>query len=525
MSVAQKLAAAVLALLIAAAPHAAPAFPAGDSATLPAGSELNEDALARPRELFHSEYMGGRKSPLVSLGDLAFNSPAILGGLARRAGMSCGTCHVNGAGNPKLYVPGLSTRPGTFDTTGLLFNPKAFNSQLDPVRIPSLRGARFVAPYGHDGRFTSLRDFVHNVIVNEFAGAEPSPAVLNGIVAYILDIDFLPNPRIGRGGLLETQASEAERRGEALFFKPFRLQPSLSCAGCHVPSAAFVDHLQHDVGSGGLLKTPTLLNANFNAPYFHDGRYDSYAQVVDHFDSVFDLGLTAADKQDLVACLTAVGDADRPFDRDGTALRMKEIREFASVIELAIPSRDTAIVSLVVTGVGAELREIAERIPDRRNVAVAGGEDERRAARMAVKDLVLSLRRIELAVAAGRSEEALAEYTRFAQLATFDVPLALKKAEPWTLFIRASTMRTTARSDRCCNRPTGRCTDLRLRPRGRFAASPGAAGADQPDVSARLGRASRAISGQGRACSAAPAGSLRRVSPLQKLPRYINARP
>jgi cytochrome c peroxidase len=378
--------------------------------------------------------MGGRKSALVNLGDLAFNSPSILGGLARRAGMSCSSCHVNGAGNPRLSIPGLSTRPGTFDTTGLLFNPKAFNSLLDPVRIPSLRGARFLAPYGHDGRFASLRDFVHNVIVNEFAGPEPSPAILDAIVAYIMDIDFLPNPRIGRGGLLEAQASEAERRGEALFFKPFRLQPTLSCAGCHLPSAAFVDHLQHDVGSGGLVKTPTLLNANHNGPYFHDGRYDSYEQVVAHFDRVFDLGLTSTDKQDLAAYLAAVGDGERPFERDGVALRMKEIREFASVLELAIPSRDTAIVSLVVTGVGAELRELAEHIPDRRNTTVAGGEPERRAARMAVKDLVLSLRRIELAAAGGRSEEAVAEYAGFARLATFDVPQMLKKAEPWTLF-------------------------------------------------------------------------------------------
>ncbi|MFX5873804.1 hypothetical protein ABTE93_20155, partial [Acinetobacter baumannii] len=89
------------------------------------------------------------KSYLVNLGDLAFNSPSILGGKARQAEMSCGTCHVNGASNPKLFVPGGSSRPGTFDTTSLVFNAKTFNSILDPVRIPSLRGARFLAPYGH----------------------------------------------------------------------------------------------------------------------------------------------------------------------------------------------------------------------------------------------------------------------------------------------------------------------------------------------------------------------------------------
>jgi hypothetical protein len=53
---------------------------------------------------------------------------------------------------------------------------------------------------------------------------------------------------------------------------------------------------------------------------------------------------------------------------------------------------------------------------------------------MAVKDLVMRLRRIELAVAAGHTEEAMAEYATFAQLATFEVPATLKKAEPWTLF-------------------------------------------------------------------------------------------
>ncbi|NLS75594.1 hypothetical protein E3H11_44125, partial [Bradyrhizobium brasilense] len=77
--------------------------------------------------LFHSEAVGGRKSFLVNLGELAFNSPSILGGKARQAEMSCGTCHVNGANNAKFFMPKMSSRPGTFDTTGPLFNPKANN--------------------------------------------------------------------------------------------------------------------------------------------------------------------------------------------------------------------------------------------------------------------------------------------------------------------------------------------------------------------------------------------------------------
>src|SRR5207248_10135758 len=59
--------------------------------------------------------------------------------ISRQAGMSCSTCHVNGASNAKFFVPKMSTRPGNFDTTGPLFNPKADNFVLDPIRIPSLR--------------------------------------------------------------------------------------------------------------------------------------------------------------------------------------------------------------------------------------------------------------------------------------------------------------------------------------------------------------------------------------------------
>ncbi len=208
----------VLTFLIAGLAGRVAAFPVnGDQTALPAGSELNEDSLTNPREAFHSEALHGQKSYLINLGDLLFSSPSILGGVVRQAGISCSTCHVNGAGNPKLYIPKMSTRPGNFDTTGPLFNPKADNHVLDPVRIPSLRGARFLAPYGSDGRTASLREFVRNVIVSEFSGPEPSSATVEAIVAYIDDIDFLPNPNLGAAGRLTPVAMESERRGEALF--------------------------------------------------------------------------------------------------------------------------------------------------------------------------------------------------------------------------------------------------------------------------------------------------------------------
>ncbi|MGA7810591.1 cytochrome c peroxidase [Bradyrhizobium sp.] len=427
---------AVAICLLAALPGGdAGAFPlSGDQTVLPAGTELNEDAPYRPTEVFHSETRGGFKSYMVDLGDLAFNSPSLLGGAAREAGMSCGTCHVNGAGNPKLYIPGMSTRPGNFDTTGPLFNPKAHNGVLDPVRIPSLRGARFLAPYGNDGRIASLRDFVRNVVVNEFSGPEPSPPILDALVAYIEDIDFLQNPSLDSSGRLTAQTNAAERRGEAIFVRPFPHDATMSCATCHVPSGAFVDHKQHNVGSGGLFKTPTLLNADFNAPYFHDGRYDRLDQVVAHFDQVFELGLAPQDRSDLVAYLTAVGDGLLPVDREGATAQLKEINDFATVLEVAIPSHDLAVIDLAVTTVGQELRDLTEQFPDRRDATVTGGLQERLATRAMLKDSVIRFRHIGTAAAAGRFDEAAAEFTIYRKMSAGVLPLLLTTAQRWSLF-------------------------------------------------------------------------------------------
>ncbi|MFZ1895304.1 MAG: cytochrome c peroxidase [Rhodoplanes sp.] len=410
------------------------------SGVLPAGTELNDDLFDRPTERFAFEAAGGKRSYLFNLGDMAFSSPAIFGGLARQAGISCDTCHQGGAGNSKLYIPGLSLRPGTFDTTNALFNPKTDNGVFDAVTPPSLRGARYLAPYGHDGRSASLRDFIHNVIVNEFAGPEPSPEILDALVTYVQEISFLPNPNLAAGGRLTEAASAAARRGEVLFHKPFPRDASLSCAACHKPSAAFVDRLLHDVGSGGLFKTPTLVNANYNAPYFHDGRYDTYEQVIGHFDQAFALGLTDDERKDLVAYLEAVGHGEQPFTRETVDAVLDEIDNFASVLDTALDNRDLPVIELVVDTVGNEWRELGEQFPDRANTSIIGGLSERLAARRATLAAGLSLRRIAMTAAAGdyqAARRAYADYRKDAAAAQ----LVVKQAETWSLFDPATRER------------------------------------------------------------------------------------
>jgi cytochrome c peroxidase len=410
------------------------AFPVeGVNTTLPVGTELDDDALEQPREQFHSEAIEGQKSYLVKLGNMAFNTPAILGGTALKGDVSCGTCHINGTSNGKLFIPGLSIRPGSFDTSSSLFNPKAENFVLDPVRVPSLRGARFLAPYGNDGRKESLRDFVRTVIVDEFSGPDPAPAVLDAMVAYIEDIDFLPNPRISLGGSLAADASEAERRGQALFKKPFPQNAELSCAGCHIPSAAFVDNKRHDVGSGGLYKTPTLLNANFNAPYFHDVRFTTLDQVVDYFDRSFTLGYSAQDRADIVAYLKAIGDATQPYERITTAILLQDIFDFASVLGTAIQAHDNGIITLTVAAVGGDLNDLMDRIPEQGAPGVSGGEKERELARNALKEAVAILERVGSNAAAEKYDDAAREYQNYNHFISVEVQPAVSRAEPWSL--------------------------------------------------------------------------------------------
>lgn len=426
------LSAAVSAMLLTAAPVGATPVISKD-ATLPVGSELNEELLNQPTEMFSMEMAGGKRSYLFNLGDMLFSSPAIFGGKARDAGMSCNSCHQQGASNAKLFVPGHSSKPGTFDTSGPFFNPKADNGVFDPVTTPSLRGAKYLAPYGHDGRIASLREFVRNVIVNEFAGAEPSGQVLDALVAYVNEISFLPNGKITSDGKLTAKAPDAARRGEALFNRPFRHDATMSCATCHVANAAFVDRKAHDVGSGGFFKTKTLLNAKFNAPYFHDGRYDSLDAVMTHFDRHFDLGLTTAERDDLVAYLDTVGDADQPFTLNTVQAEIDELAQFASVLDVAIPARDTQVVVLAVDSVGAEWREVGEKFPDQKDTSVEGGLSERLKARAAVRDMVLTLRRIAMAAQTEDFAEASRLYAEYKQTVVAVTPY-LRAAERWSLY-------------------------------------------------------------------------------------------
>jgi len=134
------------------------------------------------------------------------------------------------------------------------------------------------------------------------------------------------------------QLTPLEARGGSFF------DSATKCGRCH-PGPRFTDDLfhninvtpiAHDPGRGaitdkaadlGKFKTPSLLNVELRAPYFHDGSASSLDEVVDHYDigpgmTVFasPLNLTQLDRSALVAYMRTFTDlrvaaATPPFDR------------------------------------------------------------------------------------------------------------------------------------------------------------------------------------------------------------------
>jgi hypothetical protein len=121
----------------------------------------------------------------VELGRAAFRTPLLLGGQAARAGIACDTCHRNGRNNPDFDFPGVSGPPGTADVTSSLFSSHRGDGVDNPRPIPDLGGPRAAlkVSQSHDGR--ALEGFIHGLVTQEFDGAEPPPAVLDGLAAYV----------------------------------------------------------------------------------------------------------------------------------------------------------------------------------------------------------------------------------------------------------------------------------------------------------------------------------------------------
>ncbi len=340
-------------------------------ARLPPGANINKQ-LPRPRQILGMAARGVDESEtlLIALGDMAFDSPRILGEPARSLRISCNTCHNKSITNPNFFIPGISSRKGGVDVSSSFFAPHANNGVFDPVDIPDLRGIRFTAPYTRNGRFPSLREFTRNAIINEFNGPEPDPMIVDAIVAYMNEFEFLPNPKVNQDGTLNRKrVSAAAMRGKKIFHRKFpQMMGGKSCASCHIPSALFLDHKQHNIGSAkggfdkyshdGAFDTPTLLSARFTQPYFHDGSLPTLRAVNEWFNGKFNLGLTPKEMDDLTAYVEAVGDGVESYETSIYTLapELEEFSFFLSTYEFLKQRKKPHLVTVLLETVIDELQ-------------------------------------------------------------------------------------------------------------------------------------------------------------------------
>ncbi len=121
----------------------------------------------------------------VTIGQALFNAPDLLGGQAQRAAVSCASCHSNGRRNPAFFLDGISSTPGTADVSSGFFSTGRANDLFDPKPIPDLALPGKIDRRPETG---ALEKFVRGLVVEEFAGKEPSASQLKALAAYVRSV-------------------------------------------------------------------------------------------------------------------------------------------------------------------------------------------------------------------------------------------------------------------------------------------------------------------------------------------------
>lgn len=176
-----KLLAALAAAAFLAAADAPPHLLREQAWTAP-GPSLAHDLTHAPGECL------AQSTPEIEAGRALFRSPALLGGPAARAGLSCNACHADGRVNARFLLPELTDRAGAADVTSEWSSRIRGDGVLNPVEIPDLTGAGQRTAFGH-ALTPSLEAFIRSVVEEEFQGAHPSETALSALVAYVRALD------------------------------------------------------------------------------------------------------------------------------------------------------------------------------------------------------------------------------------------------------------------------------------------------------------------------------------------------
>ncbi|MDI9818749.1 MULTISPECIES: cytochrome B6 [unclassified Legionella] len=227
-------------------------------------------------------------------------------------GVACFDCHANGHTNAATHLVGD-------------IRPQEIRHRID---TPTLRGVNIQRLFGSQRALKNVEDFTEFEQRAAYFDGDPVIATKKGVnilergsqVQFMAEfqelLDFPPAPKLDITGRLDpTKASEAELRGEELFFGKAK------CAICHVPPY-YTDNLMHNLQTerffnpvmvnnmkaigDGSIKTFPLRGIKDSPPYLHDGRLLTLEDTVEFFNLIMQLQLNEQEKADLTSFMKAL---------------------------------------------------------------------------------------------------------------------------------------------------------------------------------------------------------------------------
>jgi cytochrome c peroxidase len=300
--------------------HLLPEFPAAvflvtrpDVGDVAKGELITLDNFERLfKAVLNPKQLEGLRLLLTPFPQQQFNLTDDRRSLKPHQGVACFDCHANGHTNASTHTVGD-------------IRPNAFRHRID---TPSLRGVGVQRLFGSQRALKSVEDFTEFEQRAAYFDGDHTRAARKGVnplergsqVHFMGEfqnlLDFPPAPKLTVMGRLDpAQTSDAERRGEALFFG------KAECSTCH-PAPYYTDNLMHNLrterffssitvngrtaAADGPIKTFPLRGVKDSPPYLHDDRLLTLDDTVEFFNLVLGLKLTTDEKSDLVAFLRAL---------------------------------------------------------------------------------------------------------------------------------------------------------------------------------------------------------------------------
>jgi len=221
---------------------------------------------------------------------------------------------------PGKYDP----RHHAFNGTGLI----PLNTPTLPIEIPSIFGLRGVEfeTYTADGPISYWNSYVgvgqmggHGSFTDQRIGLSitQTPDLVTPKLAALLDYQLrlrVPDPPAGsfdrdaaaRGRRLFRNEARCSTCHQAPTFTDVLSGPTRSVPFLHDPTEVGMDPGYADRTATGKYRTTPLRALWQHAPYFHDGSAPDLLAVVNHYDPLLGLNLTAVQKADLVEYLKSL---------------------------------------------------------------------------------------------------------------------------------------------------------------------------------------------------------------------------